>query len=196
MERVSFKTEDGIEIGGDWYPVNGEKFAILLHIRPATKESMVAWAKALNARGYSCLAYDQRGHGESTMNGTLNFESFTDEESRGKALDLEAAFAWLQGKGAAEANTVLVGGSIGGNLAIRFLAEHHGVPMAIALSPGLNYRGVASDDDPHGSLESCRRLHELAADRTVFVQKRGLGHGTAMTEKNPGLIDELLTYLP
>ncbi|TAK03645.1 hypothetical protein EPO34_00580 [Patescibacteria group bacterium] len=212
-ERVSFTTQDGVEIVGDWYPAPGKRFAILLHIRPATKESWRRWAEILRERGVSVLAYDQRGHGESTMGGTIDFEKMTDDESRGKRLDLEAAFAWLEGKGATDGNTFLMGGSIGANLAIRFLSEHPGVPTAIALSPGLDYRGVttgdaisnlsgvqqvvliASDDDQHDSFASCAKLHELAPERTTFLRQTGLGHGTHMLEKDPALFDAILARL-
>ena len=214
-ERVTFTTSDGVEIVGNYFPVPGsERFAILLHIRPETKESWGSWIQALNARGFSCLAYDQRGHGESTMAGTLDYETQTEEQSRAKRLDLEAAVEFLKGKGAVPANTMFVGGSIGANLAIRFLSEHPDYPFAIALSPGLTYRGVAtddaivklsagqqvilvsSDDDPYGSFESCKTLHGLAPSRTVLIEKSGLGHGTYMTDKDPSLIDELIRRSP
>ncbi|OGL66411.1 hypothetical protein A2856_01815 [Candidatus Uhrbacteria bacterium RIFCSPHIGHO2_01_FULL_63_20] len=213
MERVTFVTEDGVEIVGDWYPSEGGRFAILLHIRPATKESWRRWAEILQARGVSVLAYDQRGHGESTMGGTIDFEKLSDDESRAKRLDLEAAYAWLQGKGATESDTFLMGGSIGANLSIRFLAEHPGVKRAVALSPGLDYRGVttddairklsddqrviliASDDDQHDSFASCAKLNALAPERTTFLPQKGLGHGTNMLEEDPALFDMILTRL-
>lgn len=213
FESVHIVTEDGVRIAADWHLAPGEKFAILLHMRPATKESWGAWIAPLMEAGYSCLAYDQRGHGGSTMDGTLKFEAFTDAQNQAKQKDLEAVFAWLQGKGATEANTVLIGASMGANLAIRFMAEHHGVPITLALSPGINYRGIATDDaitqlgpiqrvvlvasdDDVEAFEGCRRLNTLAPDRTTFVEKHSLGHGTHMTEREPALIDALINRLP
>jgi alpha-beta hydrolase superfamily lysophospholipase len=213
-ERVTFTTSDGVEIVGDWYPVpNAKKFAILLHMRPSTKESWREWANELQNRGVACLAYDQRGHGESTMDGKLDYETMSEEESRAKKLDLEAAWKFLKSKHANEEHLVLWGASIGANLAIRFAAEHPRVRDVVALSPGLSYRGVttddailkltqdqrviliASDDDAHHSLESCEELHRMAPGQTILIKKTKAGHGTDMLERDATLFYDMLTAL-
>ena len=119
-----------------------------------------------------------------------------------------------KGEGATEENTIVGGASIGANLAIGFLVAHPGTKLALALSPGLNYRGVttdgrikklhpgqkvvlvASDDDDRDSAESCRELHRLNPEQTVLIEKKGLGHGTTMFEKDSKLMDELLKFIP
>ncbi len=228
QEHIIFKTSDGIEIVGDYYASgpstssgpNG-KFAILLHMMPATKESWKPFAAKLVAKGYDVLAIDERGHGESTMGGTLDYKKFGEAEQQAKILDVEAAFEFLKGnpstssgpRGATEKNTVLVGASIGANLTIQFLTMHPGVAVGVALSPGLNYRGVttddkitklhsgqkivlvASDDDDRDSAASCRELHRLNEVQTVLIEKNGLGHGTTMFERDPKLMDEMINYL-
>jgi alpha-beta hydrolase superfamily lysophospholipase len=212
-ERVTFSTEDGVEIAGSWWPAEGGRFALLLHMMPAAKESWEPWVPALDAAGYSALAIDLRGHGESTMGGRLDYKAFSDKQQMDKRLDVEAAFAFLKGKGASEEDTAVIGASIGANLALRFLAEHPGANVAIALSPGLDYRGVttldavgrlregqsavmvASDDDP-ASFDAVRRLSGVAPSRTVPVLKSGLGHGTNMGVNDPGLIQEIVGLLP
>lgn len=213
-ERVTFMTQDGVEIVGSWSPAPGRKFALLLHMMPATKESWDPWVPKLNAAGYSTLALDQRGHGESTMGGTLDYKKFSETQQQAKRFDVEAAFAFLKGKGATEENAILAGASIGANLAIRFLAEHPGTKTAIAISPGLDYHGVttddaivslgsgqqvvlvASDDDDRDAFDSCAKLHSMNPSGTTFVRRSGLGHGTHMTEKEPALADELIRQLP
>src|SRR3989338_3048103 len=229
-ERVTFQTSDKVEIVADHYRSRGEKFAILLHMMPATKESWHDFAAKLIASGYDVLALDERGHGESTMSGKLDYKKFGEKEQQAKMLDVEAAFAFLsrgagslpagrqgrlagKGEGATEENTIVGGASIGANLAIGFLVAHPGTKLALALSPGLNYRGVttdgrikklhpgqkvvlvASDDDDRDSAESCRELHRLNPEQTVLIEKKGLGHGTTMFEKDSKLMDELLSYL-
>jgi alpha-beta hydrolase superfamily lysophospholipase len=213
-EPLTLTTSDRVQIAADWYPVAHPKwFAILLHMRPATKESWKPWAEKLNALGIACLAYDQRGHGASTMSGTIHYESLGDREAKEKPLDLEAAFEWLRETGAEEARTILLGASIGANLAIRFASAHPDIRFVAALSPGINFRGVATDDaiqqlsalqtvvlvasdDDTISADSAATLHDLAPERTVFIQKSGLGHGTIMLEKDPTLFDEIVTHLP
>lgn len=210
-ELVNFKTEDGVEIVGDFYPSSGGRFAILLHMMPATKESWRAFADKLVEAGFSCLAIDMRGHGESNMSGALNYRTFTDAQHQATMRDVEAAFAWLAGKGATVETTIAVGASIGANLAINFAAEKM-LPLAVALSPGLNYHGVttssairalkqgqrvllvASDDDPE-SAEGCAILHAMNPSRALLIVRTGLGHGTRMFDKDPILMDELIEML-
>ena len=212
MERVTFQTQDKVTIVGDLYD-GGSRFAILFHMMPETKESWRDFAEALVQKGYTVLAIDERGHGESTMGGALDYRKFSDEEQQAKRFDVEAAFAYMELLGAQEETTVVIGASIGANFALRFLAEHPKSPVAIALSPGLDYRGVktkdavehlslsqkaivvASTDDP----ESYKDTQVLVSSRPsqvtgVFLEKSG--HGTQMFLKQPMLIDQLLTYLP
>jgi len=213
-ERVSFATKDGVTIVGDWYAVpNAASFALLLHMRPATKESWRVWAQKLQDRGVACLAIDQRGHGESTNNGLLDYKTFGDEESRGKRFDVEAALGWLRAAGAVHSQMSVWGASIGANLAIRCLMEHADIARAAALSPGINFRGVstddaivalhegqsvvlvASEDDPHDSFASARKLHHLAPERTHLIERANLGHGTDMLDRDPALFEEILEKL-
>lgn len=213
-QSVTVHTQDDVDLIADWYHVKGSsRFAILLHQRSTTKESWSSWASALNAKGVSCLAIDERGSGKSTAGGTLNYREFTEADYLKRDWDVAGAFEWLQEQeGATEQNTVIIGASVGANLALRFLAAHPGMPLAIALSPGKNYFGVTTEDalkklapgqkavlvasdDDRGVLGECKELAALAPDRVTLVAKSGLGHGTGMTDKDPGLIAALLAYL-
>ena len=212
-QKIIFKTQDDIDLIGTYRHTDQPKIAILLHMMPATKESWDAIAQMLLEHGYASLAFDQRGHGESTMGGALDYKTFTPEQQQQKRLDLEAALAWAHAQGFNDAHIILIGASIGANLAIRVLAQHHDLPLAIALSPGLDYRGVktddaiqsispnqkvvlvASDDDDRPSWDSVHELHRLNPS-TVLIERHGLGHGTNMTDMDPTLIDEIITHLP
>lgn len=204
-------TEDGVTIAGDWYPSDGDRFALLLHMMPATKESWAAFAETLGVRGISCLTIDLRGHGASTNGGTLDYRAFSDAEHQASARDVEAAFSYLESKGATPEHTLLVGASIGANLAINAAAEK-GIPMTIALSPGLNYHGVttspairalrqgqqvllvASDDDAE-SAEGSAILHAMNPSRALLIVRSRIGHGTRMFDADPELMNELLSML-
>ncbi len=212
-QKVTIKTSDGFEIVGDFYPSSGDKFAILLHMMPATKASWAEFALKLVAAGYTCLAIDERGHGESTMGGTLDYKTFGEKEQQSKIHDVEAAYDYLEEKGGKASTTVLIGGSIGANLAIQFLSEHSNVRRAVALSPGLNYRGVktdtciaslardqyllliASDDDTHTAYESSQRLHELNPGQTTLLLKSGVGHATDILSNDPTIVDVIIAWL-
>ena len=83
-KKITLTTEDNIEIVGNYIEGIDQRFAILLHMMPATKESWDVWIEKLVSFGYSCLAIDERGHGESTMGGTLRYPEFTDQEQQDK----------------------------------------------------------------------------------------------------------------
>ncbi|MBI5793717.1 alpha/beta hydrolase [Candidatus Uhrbacteria bacterium] len=212
-DRVTMTTTDGVEIVGSFVRNNDQKAAILLHMMPADRTSWSSFAKALNGIGYASLAIDERGHGESTMNGTLNYKNFTDEQQQAKILDVEAALAYLEGEGFSKENIVVVGASIGANLAIEELTRHPELPIALALSPGLDYRGIKTDelvtklqpsqkvilvasDEDRESYKSILKLHELNPTFTTLIERSGIGHGTDMIDADPSLLKDLIERLP
>ena len=213
VETVHLKTEDQFEIVGTFRNADHERAAILLHMMPATKESWDAFAIELDAAGYASLAIDERGHGESTMNGTKSYKTFSDTEQQTKILDVEAAFTFLVEQGFEKEEIVVIGASIGANLAIEFLARHPEVKTVVALSPSLDYHGVlaeppieslsfnqkailvASNDDEY-SFDSCERLEEDHSSHTRLLRKFNLGHGTYMFENDPSLMKEIVAMLP
>lgn len=209
---VNFPTTDGVEIVGDFYVSEGRKFALLLHMMPETKESWKTIAEELVKKGYSCLAIDLRGHGESVMNGRLNYRNFSDAEHQASVLDVEAAFQFLKGKGADELRTIVIGASIGANLAIRFLSQHPAMPLAIALSPGLDYHGVrpesalralspnqrvliVSSDDDAESFAGSKRMAQEFPERVSFIPQKNAGHGTRMFASKSGLLQEIFSRI-
>lgn len=214
-ERVSFLTDDGVKIVGDYYAGKpGGPAALLLHMMPATRSSWRKFADHLTAAGFSqVLAIDLRGHGESTeRNGeTLDYKDFSDREHQASIRDVEAAVNWfITRKNVSMPRLILAGASIGANLAIAYAAGHDAIPAVVALSPGLDYRGVtiadklaastrsalflaASDEDEY-SRAAIARAAELRPD-AVVKNLSGAGHGTAMFEREPRLIDETVDWL-
>lgn len=210
-QQVKIVTQDGFELVGVYRHDGQARIAILLHMMPATKESWDEIAQKLLERGYASFAIDMRGHGESTMGDKLDYKNFSDEQHKAKQFDVEAALVFARENGFDETRTILIGASIGANLAIRALAQHHGIPLAIALSPGLNYRGVKTDDviqslwpnqkvvlaasdDDQQSWESVNELHRLNHS-TVLIERHSLGHGTNMTDSDPSLTEVLFSHL-
>ena len=212
-KHVEFTTSDNIKIVGDLYPGANQKFAILLHMRPSTKEGWKVFATKLVEKGMTVLAIDQRGHGESTMDGALNYENFTEEQSRAKILDVEAAFEYLKTMGATEESTVVIGGSIGANLAIQFLQMHSAMKKAVALSPGLNFCGittedkvaklqdrqkvlvVVSDDDQYTDHNVAEKLKAIKPECVETLLLHGLGHAEKMFDVDPSLMDRIIVWV-
>lgn len=217
MEHVTLKAEDGMEIHGLYREADAAQAAVLLlHMMPATKESWNAFADALRERGLTSLAIDERGHGESVMKDGvhIDYRDFTDEEQQAKRLDVEAAVTWLMERtGFGRERIAVVGASIGANLTIRYLFEHPECPAGIALSPGLDYRGVLTPDAVEGlgadqalllgvsdedtaSAASVHELETLASDGNVEGRHlEGMGHGTTMFDRDPAFMSECLEWL-
>jgi len=218
MEKVAFQTKDGFTIAADYYPARdpaSKKGALLIHMMPATKESWRAFAPLLAAKDYRVLAIDLRGHGESA-GGPSGYQRFSDSQHQASINDVEAGVRFLEERGVVSRDLVLIGASIGANLALEFMAENPAVGRAVLLSPGLDYRGikaeplmaklksgqavlmVGSDDDPQSDGKVIRAL-ALAAPTGVRVDSRlyqKAGHGTNMFgRESPDLAQEILNWL-
>lgn len=219
MERVNFKTKDGVGIAGDYYPpviLVGEKALLLLHMMPATRSSYIFFAKKAVEEGFSSLAIDLRGHGDSVyQNDTvLDFNTFLDAEHQKSILDVRASIEFLKKKGFNEENIYAVGASIGANLALELLAENNNIKKAVLLSPGLDYRGIkadafiknlsasqslyflASSEDTY-SVESVKILEALAPqgiDKERIIYEYA-GHGTQILASGEDAITMILAWL-
>lgn len=213
-EPIVLTTKDGVPIAGAIHDADQPKAAVLLlHMMPATKESWSAFSSALSGLGVASLAIDLRGHGASTAgpSGTLDYRTFSDAQHQAARLDVEAALALLRSRYPGVPLRV-AGASIGANLAIRAMAEHPDVARCLALSPGLVYHGVETDDAV-GRLRAGQRLllavseedtyasesvSRLAASASCPVEReelRGAGHGTRMFEADPGFMRRAASWI-
>ncbi len=222
MEKIILTTQDNVRIVGNYYTSAegvSQSAIILLHAMPATKESWDAFAIALQQKGFHVLAIDERGHGESTIQiledgtqKTLDYRKFSDEDHQAKKLDIAATRAFFEEKGIEGSRIFIGGASIGANLAIQYLAEHPECPAAFALSPGLNYHGVmteqyaknikenqrlflaAAKDDTHAAFQAVEKLaKEKTSQITVKTFDEG-GHGTTLFSTHPELMEELVQW--
>ncbi|HLC36582.1 MAG TPA: alpha/beta fold hydrolase [archaeon] len=212
MEKVSFQTNDGVTIAANFFSPkksNG-KAVILLHMMPAVKESWNAFAKKLTEKGFTVIAPDLRGHGESNKKGNevLDFQKFSDKEHKESIQDVYASMSFLEEKGFQKENTFIIGASIGANLALQFAAENPEIKRTALLSPGLDYRGVnaekfiekfkgslfiASSKEDAYSYSSSETLAKKSAN-AVNKQYNNAGHGTTMFNSTD-LMNELLEWI-
>ncbi len=196
-ERVEFRAADRVALVADYY-AGGAAGILLLHQRGHDRSSYRDFAQTLQQAGFSVLAPDFRGHGESQG----SYDHFRDEDYQKMLLDVVAAAKILDQRGARVAG--LVGASIGANTAFRFAGERN-VP-AVLLSPGLVYHGidisdvtcrapvllVAAQGDEY-SASSCRELYEnnLFGERR-FLLTGGSLHGTyLLAETGPAVLEFL-----
>jgi len=212
MEEITFITEDGVKISGNYFKPKKEPALVflLLHMMPSTKESWNEFAAHLQNKGFAALAIDLRGHGRSTdKNGTrLDYKEFKDSEHRESMKDIAAAKEFLKGQDVDISGMAIAGASIGANLALWQASIDKDVLLLILLSPGLNYRGIqaaqlaphysgpvyilASEMDTTNAAQSSRELFKIFPGDKELKIIQGNSHGTNMFIQEPDLIDKLL----
>jgi len=216
MVKISLKTDDGVAIIGNYWPGSGQG-VVLLHMMPAAKESWDEFASVLHKEGWSVLAIDLRGHGESVKQGgkMLDFMQFSDAEHRDSVRDVETAVAFLKQKGV---TSVFIGGaSIGANLALQYQAEHPEVKKTFLLSAGADYKGIVTEPlaeqlredqqsflvggkkDVRSSGDNCgdiaQRLAHLMKGRRDAKVYDAKAHGTDLFKEDPELMHEIVAWL-
>lgn len=220
MEKIFLTTKDGIKIVANFYGVeNPVGWCVLIHMMPATKESWNDFAIELQSHGYESLAIDLRGHGESEA-GSNGYFDFSDEEHQKSILDLEAAVDYLvKEKSAKPENIIIMGASIGANLALQYIVNPPaGGKTAVLFSPGLNYRGIeteplvknlkagqkvffisAKDDKRSGenNVEMNQKLYDLmpaGVEKQIKIYETG-GHGTDILKVHPELEKLIIEFI-
>ncbi len=154
MNQFTVTTKDGVTIAAiTTEPSEISKRILCLPMMPATKESYIPFMAYVADMRWQCWAIDFRGHGASTQNGRLNFETFTDEQHQQYGLDVEATLTEMKKSGPVDA---IIGASIGANFAAIYQQKEH-IAKSVLLSPGLDYYGVK----PQVALS------QLTADQSV-----------------------------
>lgn len=204
-ERIAFNTKDGVTIVGTWNaPRDAEASVLLLHMWPSDRSSWTSFQERLALAHLASFAIDLRGHGESGGE--------AGDDARSMKEDVEAALAWLAEKPISP--RVIVGASIGANLAIRALADHAEIASAVLLSPGIEYHRVttldvasrispqqavyiaASAGDDQVSADASQAIHDVVStgQKTLRLLQNA-DHGTRMFERDPGLPDEIVQWI-
>ncbi len=211
IKTVSFETEDGVKIVADYYQAPNSKFAgILIHMMPSDRKSFVNLAKKLQEAGYSALAIDLRGHGESinSTKGFLNYKNFTDDEHQASIYDIKAASEFLKKEGFPIENQFLIGASIGANLSLQFLFQNQLIKAVVLLSPGINYRGIKIEEflkkdfenkilviigrNDLQSITSLDLFKKLTPSSTIYILD-SQAHGTDLLDSD--LIEKIIVFL-
>ncbi|MCI0450168.1 MAG: alpha/beta hydrolase [Chlorobi bacterium] len=139
-DEITIKTDDGLAISANYFYDKEKKetpqpVVILIHQFRQSKEQ---WRKefidSLLTNGFKVLAYDIRGHGESSkIEGELS-GLLSDPEQAPK--DIKAVARWSRSeKGIDTSRIGLIGTSIGGNLAL-YAQLNLGTKAAVSISNG------------------------------------------------------------
>jgi len=216
-ERIIFQTEDRVIIVGDYSaPEKPKAAALLLHMMPADRKSWASLSTELEAHDIASLAIDLRGHGESIQkeDQTLNYQQFNDEQHGQSRLDVQAALFYLGKRGFALNQIAVIGASIGANLALQAAVEHPEIPVVVLLSPGEDYRGIAtyplasqlrteqalltmaSQGDDQESYEAAKHIEQGAACKTKkLLTYTSAGHGTNLFLQDKKLPETIASWV-
>jgi pimeloyl-ACP methyl ester carboxylesterase len=223
-ESVSFETSDGFTLKADLWRAADPKapVAILLHQFNRDRHSFPALVPALQQQGFTVLALDQRGQGDSTRQKTPGGERTVriQELPRNRVgplvkagpADVAAALAFLASQGAATDRVALVGASYGCTVSLLTTDSEKSVRAVALLSPGADYFGVdalapartfhgalfaiAAEDDPVKSSPASAGALVQAHDgpERLLIHPSG-GHGVALLDTHPELAAEISRFL-
>ena len=176
ISKGEFLTEDNKTIAYSYYESQNTKFGIiLLHMLDRTRQDFNDLAKLFQTAGYSVLAIDSRGHGESTKN--WRWRAFSERDLRMMTLDVKGAVKFLQLKDIN--NTILIGASISANTALNYGITDNAVKAIVLMSPGLDYRGVkveesaSQNNKPTLVIASEDDLYAWTTSQQIFDRQYG-----------------------
>jgi pimeloyl-ACP methyl ester carboxylesterase len=208
-ERVTVDASDGLALVGDFYlPTTtddaGAPAVLLLHMMNNNINSWryTGMIDGLYNAGYAVLVVDQRGNGDT--GGEDDWVLAVD--------DVQTWIDWLRAQPGVDAERInLVGGSIGGLMALCGMMNDEDVVAAVALSPAPDYEGlttaaavdtikrrplylVAAQSD--GTFtRGIRNLAALVEGDTVIQFYRGSEHGTGLFFAHPDLAPSIVRWL-
>jgi len=191
--EIELTTEDGVKLRGT-YKDSGEYAVILLHQMNRNRHDYDQFSRELNHAGYSTLAIDFRGHGESQLKWRDFDKSSTEKNDFVKMeKDAKAAKDFLTAKG--KKIFAVIGASIAANIALIYGSHDKSIKTVVLLSPGMDYHNVRpaesagnyqgtvllvsakSDDYSYGSV---KELAKMINGRHVEIFYDGDRHGTDM----------------
>jgi pimeloyl-ACP methyl ester carboxylesterase len=193
---IAFTTEDGYDLHGDFYTGSADKpYLVLVHGMNEDRKAYRTLARELHAKGYGIVSYDSRGFGQSKVRNGVIVEVISQQDIQKGGLDIKAALGALESRGLTSKGVILVGASVGANIAAVYAVNDTRVIDIVLLSPGDDYQGVeplsAISKYSGGILfvafkgddlayQSCNMFYSNATKAKVknFFYKDGLYHGT------------------
>lgn len=205
FETVSIRAGDELELVGDLYLPDdiadtGNPAVLLFHMLGSTRQAYDPILPDLVDAGYIVLNVDMRGHGDTGGNQVWDLA----------IEDTQVWLDWLREQDVVDDSRVaIMGASIGSNVALIGCAEDPDCIGAIALSPGLDYRGVqpesavvdglaeravllvASHTDGY-SAESVEQMFMNANGDVSARIYRGAAHGTNLFRSDYDSVSHLI----
>ena len=202
---VSIPAGDDLMLVGDLYlpdtaSETGDPAVLLLHMLGSQRNAYDPLIPDLVDAGYVVLNVDMRGHGET--GGSQDWELAID--------DVQVWLDWLREQETVDGSRIaIIGASIGSNVALMGCANDAECVGAIALSPGLDYRGVQPESAvveglseravllvaAHGDRYSAESVEQMFTNATGDVSARiyrGSSHGTNLFRTDYDSVSRLI----
>ncbi|MCB4757570.1 MAG: alpha/beta fold hydrolase [Elusimicrobia bacterium] len=191
-KSVSIKARDGTILRALYQgPEAGNPTVIMLHGLRANKTEWTPMSQTLAEKGWGVLAYDARGHGESSLTkdqkgGANGFMSFGPPGPRSEwnrmIDDVGAVIRYLQKEEKIKRDLIfLMGASLGANACLNFAALSGGIKGVVLLSPGLNYQGITTDKTI-GQVQNPLLIVACSQDAYAYQSSQ------ILKEKNPDAV--------
>ncbi|MEM7388210.1 MAG: alpha/beta fold hydrolase [Verrucomicrobiota bacterium] len=208
---LTLKTDDGFTIAASFgVPDNGVErvpAVVFIHQGGSDRGEWETVAKDAFRRGWATLAYDIRGHGDSS--GTWTNAWFDDPDKAPS--DLQAALEHLRSHERVDSNRIaVVGASVGGNLAC-VASALYSVKTVVALShktsavfnlagrEDLEFRSIfhlSTEGDQGGQRANwAKELYEQTAEPRRLEIVSGSAHGVSMFKTDAAVPDRILEWL-
>lgn len=187
-QSVTLNTSDGWALSAVYKaPAEGARTVILLPDLGKDKTAFTKLAASLNRAGYGYVALDLRGHGQSINKG--EYASFAreglDNEFNKMPRDVDAAVSFLQKKGIAAADMVLLGCGLGANVAAKSVTFTPDIGSLGLISPTANTRDVLTI--PAMRLYQGNVMIAASADeKKTFLEASVIRNVAYLTAENAG----------
>ena len=144
---ISWTSIDGVAMHGRIYsgPAESPSGLLLVHDIGGQHTDWETFARQMELNGFRSLAFDMRGHAQSTQIGDvqLQFGAFTAPDWAMAQDDLLAAKSKLIESGADPDNLFIVGSGLGGSLAARHAVNDPDIQGVVILSPLRKTQGIS-----------------------------------------------------
>lgn len=202
---MTISAPDGTALQARFYAasIQPAPAALLVHQAGSSQQDWAPLIEPLRAAGYAVMTFDLRGHGGS--GGEADWAQMPGDTQA--ALRLLSALA-----GVDSSRIVLIGASIGANLALNACADLVGCGAAVLLSPGLDYHGIATapaiprlgarallivtgQPDANNPADSVMLDDLAAASDHQLVIIPAAAHGARLFAAEPGLVARIVAWL-
>lgn len=159
-QTVSDEKGNSISIRHYSPPFSGAPTVIICHEWGGSSDDWHDIAVSLKKLGFGVIVYNQKGHGEDE----IPYYLLADWQIETMGKDLEVALDYAV-KNSGE-NVYVIGAGIGANIAMNVASADPRVKKLVAVSPGLNYRGIKLEKKMTATLAG--RLMLIASQEDAY----------------------------